>query len=123
MFGSIFYNFWGALGSFTLYFLWAFQQPMALPLLVILQSFLAAVVGFTLMFAVRYLIGYVMYTPEQLALSEMTVPENAEDDTFDQDLLMQKKDDTVVEFEEEDSEEIAKVVRTMLHGQEEIPSN
>lgn len=123
MFGSIFYNFWGALGAFTAYFIWALQQPFPLPLPVILQSFVAAIIGFILMFAVRYFANYVMYTPEQLDYNEEMLVESEERETSDLDLLMQVKDDSVAEFHEEDSEEIAKVVRTMLHGQSEAPAN
>ncbi|MER1984784.1 MAG: multidrug transporter [Solibacillus sp.] len=123
MFGSIFYNFWGALGSFTIYFIWALQQPLPLPISVILQSFAAAIVGFILMFAVRYFMSYVMYTPEQPAYNETPTEERTESESSDFDLLMKTKDDSVSEFHDEDSEEIAKVVRTMLHGQTEAPAN
>ena len=123
MFGSIFYNFWGALSLFTIYFIGALQQPFPQPIPVILQSFVAAIVGFIVMYAVRYFIGYVMYTPEQVNNDEMVMEESIEREFSDLDSLVQVKDSSVAEFHDEDSEEIAKVVRTMLHGETEAISN
>ena len=123
MFGSIFYNFWGALGAFTLYFLWALQQPFPQPIPVILQSFLVALVGFIFMFAIRYLLNYILYTPEQTETAELQVQQAEGEELSDLDLLMQEKNQSVSEFQDEDSEEIAKVVRTMLHGQSEATPN
>lgn len=123
MYGSIFYNFWGALGSFTGYFIWAMQQSFPMPLPVVVQSFLAAIIGFIFMFVVRYFLGYVFYTPTEMAYSEILEQENVANEESDFDLLMRSKKDSAVEFPDEDSEEIAQVVRTMLHGQGEPASN
>lgn len=123
MFGSIFYNFWGALSSFTVYFVWALQQTSPQPIPVILQSFVAAMIGFIVMYAVRYLIGYIMYTPEQIVEEEVVEQEGAASEFTDLEMLIQTKDSSIAEFHDEDSEEIAKVVRTMLHGQTEATTN
>lgn len=123
IFGSILYNLWGALGSFTIYFIWALQQPLPLPLPVVLQSLLAAIVGFVAMYAVRYFAGYIFYTPAEVKYTEMPVKEDEISENLDLDLLMHSKNVSTVEFQDENSEEMAQVVRTMLHGNEESVAN
>ena len=123
MFGSIFYNCWAALFSFAVYFIWAIQDPYAYPWPTIGASLVAASIGFIAMYIIRYFIGYVFYTPEGVMFSEMdneqgtveTVNEN-------QNQFVPQSERTATEFEEENTEEIAKVVRTMLHRQDEAVS-
>jgi len=62
MIGSIFYNCWGALIAFTIYFFATFQSYI--PSRVLFGSFIAALITFFAMFLVRYFFGYVMYTPD-----------------------------------------------------------
>lgn len=120
MFGSIFYNCWAALFSFTVYFIWAVQDPYANPWPTIGASFIAAVIGFIIMFIIRYFIGYVFYTPEGVDFSNMTDEQgNVETVNVNQFVPSER---TATEFEEESTEEIAKVVRTMLHRQDEAIS-
>ncbi|GGG21987.1 hypothetical protein GCM10007425_15560 [Lysinibacillus alkalisoli] len=102
MFGSILYNLWGALGSFCLYFFINFLKPVP-PLSIILKSFIAAIVGFLLMYVVRYLITYICYTPEE--------EEHIEDD----EQVAKPVQATPEEFAEENPEEVANVVKTMMH--------
>ena len=63
MFGSIFYNCWGALIAFTIYFFATFQ--IVLPFKSLLGSFIVAIIAFFAMFLVRYFIGYITYTPDR----------------------------------------------------------
>ena len=123
MFGSIFYNCWAALISFTVYFIWAVQDPYANPWPTIGASFVAAVIGFIVMFIIRYFIGYAFYTPEGVEFTKMTDEQgNVETVNEYQNQFVPKSERTATEFEEENTEEVAKVVRTMLHRQDEAIS-
>jgi hypothetical protein len=121
MIGSLFYNGWAALFSFAIYFVLAIQNPYAMPLTTIVASLIAAIIGFVAMFVIRYFIGYVFYTPKTLNyIEEMNdMQNNAEMLDANDNQFIPQSDRSTMEFEEEDSEEIAKAVRTMLHGQEE----
>ena len=124
MSGSFLYNLWAALCSFSVYFVWALQQPMPLPLPIIASSFLAAIIGFFVLYPIRYILGYVLYTPSNVEHETIEVDENASanDAQANQQLIRPDKNSTV-EFQDENSEEIAQVVRTMLHGQDQAVSN
>ncbi|MEG0384076.1 MAG: multidrug transporter [Solibacillus sp.] len=122
MFGSLFYNSWAALCSFTVYFIWAVQDPFAYPLPTIGVSLVVALIGFIVMYFIRAFIGYVFYTPENIAYSEVDSTLNIEPSNAEQQQFVPQNGRTTVEFEEDNTEEIAKVVRTMLHGQEEAVS-
>lgn len=122
MFGSLFYNFWAALGSFTVYFIWAVQDPFAFPLPTIGMSLVVALIGFIAMFFIRAFIGYVFYTPEHIAYSEVDQASNVDPLNPEQQPLDPQNSRATVNSLEDDSEEIANVVRTMLHGQEEAVS-
>lgn len=123
MFGSIFYNCWAALFSFAVYFIWAIQDPYAYPWPTIGASFVVAVIGFIAMFILRYFIGYVFYTPEGIVFSD-TVDGQGDGELVNenQNQFVTQDEREAVDFEEENTEEIAKVVRTMLHGQDEAIS-
>lgn len=119
MFGSIFYNFWAALFSFAAYFVWAIQNPFALPLPTIGMAVVAAIIGFVVMYALRLFIGYVFYTPEEVIHMEEENPTDAtmiEEDGNQQ--FVPQSTRTTAEFEEANTEEMAQAVRTMLHGDE-----
>lgn len=121
MFGSLFYNFWAALFSFSGYFIWAIQNPFVMPLQTIGIAFVVAIVGFIMMFIVRYFLGYVFYTPETSTYTETEDELNAamaEDDSNQQFIPLNKRSTT--EFEDENTEDVAQVVRTMLHGDEAL---
>lgn len=113
--GSLFYNCWIALAAFTVHFFIALQSPYATPR-VLFACLATAIIAFFLAYVIRYIISYVMYTPsvadeEQLALQ-------AEQD----DVEAQQKASTI-EFDDENSEEIAEVVRTMLHKEQPAQMN
>lgn len=122
MFGSIFYNLWGALIAFTIYFFSTFQKPYT-PLRVIIGSFITAIIVFLVMYIVRTLIAYILYTPEvheeavegELGDNEQTTPEGTNQEVASAN--------STVEFQDENSEEIAQVVRTMMNREEEQQVN
>ena len=121
MFGSIFYNFWAALLSFAVYFIWAIQNPYALPLQIISTSFLVAFIAFCSMYFIRYFLGYVFFTPEAHVFAD-TEDEITSKTTIDEDnqQFSTRSNQSTMEFDEENTEDIAKVVRTMLHGDEAL---
>lgn len=121
MFGSIFYNFWAALLSFAIYFIWAIQNPYALPFQVISTSFLFAFIAFFSMYFLRYLLGYIFYTPEIHVFAD-NEDENIDKTTIDESnqQFSTRSNQSKMEFDEENTEDIAQVVRTMLHGDEAI---
>jgi len=122
MFGSIFYNLWGALIAFTIYFFSTFQKPYT-PLRVIIGSFITAIIVFLVMYIVRTLIAYILYTPEvneeavegELGDNEQTTTEGTNQEVASAN--------STVEFQDENSEEIAQVVRTMMNREEEQQVN
>lgn len=121
MFGSIFYNCWAALLSFAVYFIAAIQNPYAMPLPTIGKAFVVAVIAFSVMFLIRYFLGYVFYTPEAPVLSqnEEELPVIAKE--TDNTQTVPQSDHTIMEVEEdENTEEIAKVVRSMLQSDESL---
>lgn len=124
MFGSIFYNCWAALFSFAVYFIWAIQDPFANPWPTIGVSFVVALIGFLVMFIIRYFIGYVAYTPEVVEFSDMADElvnvESMNENQQNQFVPQSERIDS--EFEGENTEEVANVVRTMLHRQDEAIS-
>lgn len=121
MFGSIFYNFWAALLSFAVYFIAAIQNPYAMPLPTIGTAFIIAVIAFGLMFPVRYLVGYVFYTPEAPVLlpAEEEQPGVSGQETGKTETVPQSGH-TAMEAEDENTEEIAQVVRSMLQSDESL---
>lgn len=122
MFGSIFYNLWGALMAFTIYFFSTFLKPYT-PLRIIIGSFVTAIIVFLVMYIVRFLIAYILYTPEvdeeavegELAENEQITPEGTNQEAASAQ--------STVEFQDENSEEIAQVVRTMMNREEEQQVN
>ncbi|EAZ83821.1 hypothetical protein BB14905_20963 [Bacillus sp. B14905] len=122
MFGSIFYNLWGALMAFTIYFFSTFLKPYT-PLRIIIGSFVTAIIVFLVMYIVRFLIAYILYTPEvdeeavegELAENEQTTTEGTNQEAASAH--------STVEFQDENSEEIAQVVRTMMNREQEQQVN
>lgn len=118
MFGSIFYNLWAALIAFTIYFLITLQKPY-LPIRIIIGSFIAAIIVFFATFLVRYLVSYILYTPE---VEENSVEDELNEATQEDDDLEENKEkqgnNSTVEFQDENTEEIAQVVRTMMSREE-----
>ncbi|WP_374963491.1 hypothetical protein [Lysinibacillus sp. RS5] len=121
MFGSIFYNLWGALAAFSLYFFSTFQKPFT-PLRIIIGSFVAGIIMFFVMYIIRFLIAYVLFTPEG-------DEEVVEGELEESESVNSKEDqetptaNSTVEFQDESSDEIAQVVRTMMNREDEQQIN
>lgn len=122
MYGSFLYNCWAALIGFTLYFIIALQIKFVMPLTVMLGSFVTATLLFLLMYGVRYLLGYVLYTPTQV---EFPTVEDSVVTVEHQKVanLPHLEQISTNEFEDESSEEIAQVVRTMMHQEQQTVPN
>lgn len=121
MFGSIFYNLWGALIAFSVYFFSIFQKPYT-PLRIIISSLVATIIVFIAMYIVRFIIAYILYTPEDN--EEAFVGEQDEE----KERLEEHSQETpiaqsTVEFQDENAEEIAQVVRTMMDREEKQQAN
>jgi len=114
MFGSIFYNLWGALIAFSIYFFSTFQKPYT-PLRIIVGSFVAGIIIFIVMYIVRFLIAYILFTPEDD--KEVIEGEHAENESDNGEAENQETltANSTVEFQDENSEEIAQAVRTMMN--------
>ncbi|WP_332648362.1 hypothetical protein [Lysinibacillus sp. 54212] len=117
MFGSILYNCWAALIGFTVYFFVALQKTIVLPLNVLLGSFIAALIVFLCMFPVRMFLSYIFYTPKEIEFHQIEQLTDEQSDLPSISPHAGNKTSTV-EFEDESTEEIAKVVRTMMHTEE-----
>lgn len=118
MYGSILYNCWGALIGFAIYFLISLQNKFTMPLLIIFGSFVTAIVVFLVVFLVRMLLHFVFFTPED---TTVIVEELKEESTQQQliDELPPLDQGTSIEFSDENSEDIARAVRTMMHNNEQ----
>ncbi|MGE7997299.1 hypothetical protein ACQKOF_01185 [Lysinibacillus sp. NPDC093190] len=122
MFGSIFYNLWGALLAFSLYFFITFQKPYT-PLSIIIGSFVAGIFVFFVMYIVRFLIAYVLFTPE--GDEEVVEGEHEENESNNHEEENQETPtaNSAVEFQDESTEEIAQVVRTMMNREDDPQIN
>lgn len=119
MFGSIFYNLWGALIAFSFYFFITLRSAY-LPIRIVIGSFIAGILVFLFMFLVRYLISFILYTPE----IEESLADNEQNESIqDENNLASNQEkeliNSTVEFQDENTEEIAQVVRTMMNREEE----
>ncbi|MEB2298092.1 hypothetical protein LAV72_00445 [Lysinibacillus xylanilyticus] len=114
MFGSIFYNLWGALFAFSIYFFSTFQKPYT-PLRIIIGSFVAGIIMFFVMYIVRFLIAYVLFTPEGDEEVVEGEHEENESDNPEEENQETPTANSTVEFQDENSEEIAQAVRTMMN--------
>lgn len=117
MFGSIFYNLWAAIIGFSIYFFSTLSDSQ-IPLNSIVGSFIAAAVSFIIMYAFRFFLGYVLYTPDDELFSSL----NKENEQLREQLVNRENiggsasegNTSTMEFNDESSEEIAKVIQTML---------
>ena len=122
MFGSIFYNLWGALIAFSIYFFSTFQESYT-PLRILIGSFIVAIIVFFVMFIVRFLIAYILFTPEE---DEEAVEVDIEEKELESIEGVKQEvpiANSTVEFQDENSEEIAQVVRTMMNREEDQQVN
>ena len=121
MYGSIFYNLWAALIGFSLYF-FSTLSASTIPLNSLLGSFLAAMASFLLMFGIRFLLAYVLYTPGDELFANL----NKENEKLSESVDLSKNHSTdsreegAIEFNDQSSEEIAKVVQTMMLQDESV---
>ena len=113
MYRTIFFNLWAALIAFAIYFGYAIYQSngFALPLPTLAYSFMWAFIGFVVAYGLRYVLDYIFYTPTQAEISEEDPSEDNQN---------QVMNSSTVEFQDESPDEIAKVVKTMLHKDEPI---
>ena len=114
MYGSFLYNCWAALIGFTVYFIIVLQQPYVMPISALSGAFVTAFIVFLCTFLVRMFLGYVLYTPEEVEFQESIAVEGQPNTSEELQIPLVEQTSTV-EFEDENSEEIAKVVRTMMH--------
>lgn len=98
MAGSIFYNCWAALIGFTIYFLANFRYGN--PTKIIISSFIVAAISFIAMYLFRFLIGYIISTPKE-----------------EKPIKAKVEDEQPSNKENENPEEIAKVIREMLNDE------
>ena len=123
MYGSFLYNCWAALLGFTVYFVIVLQQPYVMPISALIGAFVTAFIVFLCTFLVRMFLGYVLYTPEEVEFQE-SIEVEGQPNTSDELKIPSVEQTSTVEFEDENSEEIAKVVRTMMHSEgQSIPGH
>ena len=122
MFGSIFYNLWGALIAFSLYFFMTLQQPYP-PLRIIIGSFVTAIIVFFVMYIVRFLIAYVLFTPTADPSQDDSGLEENSASVVDETGKETATTNSTVEFQDESTEDIAQAVRTMMHREDEQQVN
>ena len=122
MYGSFLYNCWAALLGFSMYFFIVLQQPYVMPTSALIGAFITALIVFLCTFLVRMFLGYVLYTPEEVDFQQALEVEKPSKTSEELQIPLGEQTSTV-EFEDESSEEIAKVVRTMMHSEgQSIPS-
>jgi hypothetical protein len=123
MIKSILFNFWIALFAFAIYFGSTIYQTggNVAPIQTIVISFVWAIVGFIVAFGLRAIVNYVLFTPEEIALEEdeEIVAIDTNDGMVASDFVQQATQSTV-EFQDESTEDIAQVVRTMLNQNEPL---
>ena len=123
MYRSIFFNCWIALIAFSFYFIKTIYETggTAAPIQTIMWSFIWAFFGFGLAYGLRAFLDYILYTPEQIdGLETETIPNvsNGLDNEATSGSTLSVKNNSTVEFQDESSEDIAQVVRTMLQRDE-----
>ena len=122
MYGSFLYNCWAGLLGFTVYFITVLQQPYVMPISALVGAFVTAFIVFLCTFLVRMFLGYVLYTPTEMEFQESFEVEEQPNTSEELQIPLVEQTSTV-EFEDEHGEEIAKVVRTMIHSEDQsIPS-
>ena len=123
MYGSFLYNCWAALLGFAVYFIIVLQQPYVMPISALVGAFVTAFIVFLCTFLVRMFLGYVLYTPTEIEFQESLEVEG-QSNTNEELQIPLVEQTSAVEFEDENAEEIAKVVRTMMHSEDQsVPSH
>ena len=124
MYRTIFFNCWVALIAFAIYFCSTIYQTngFATPVPTLAWSFMWAIIGFIAAYGIRAILEYVFYTPEQIDLAsenEELLPNNEQSGV---DVVNRTVPTSTVEFQDESTEEVAQVIRTMLNQEETIKS-
>ena len=123
MYRSILFNCWIALIAFSFYFIKTIYDTggTAAPMQTIMWSFIWAIFGFILAYGLRAFLDYILYTPEQIdGLETEAIPNvsNGLDNEATSGSTLSVQNNSTVEFQDESSEDIAQVVRTMLQRDE-----
>lgn len=118
MVGSFLYNCWAALIAFTIYFLVSLQSTKT-PTSIIIDSFIFAIVGFLFTYLVRFIIAFVIYTPTDEQEDEhIESEETTEQSNEEVEEQTSSKDNTSPTVNNDQAEELAKVVKTMMSKDE-----
>lgn len=121
MYGSILFNCWGALIGFTIYFLLSLQNIFMSPFVILAGSFVTAIVVFLASFVVRMLLHFIFFTPEEIAyIAEEHMEASDSQQLVDE--LPSLDQSSSIEFQDENAEDIAKAVRTMMHTEQAATS-
>ena len=120
MFGSMYYNFWAAIIGFSIYFFGTLSDA-SIPFNNLVGSFITAAIAFVGMFAIRFLLGYILYTPGDDLFNSF----NEENERMREQMGNNESgaadsnpSTSTMEFNDQSSEEIAKVVQTMMLQEE-----
>lgn len=98
------------------------QQPLT-PLRIIIGSFVVAIIVFFVMYIVRFIIAYVLFTPNaDQSLADSGLEENSSTHIGEESEETSSTSSTV-EFQDESTEDIAQVVRTMMNREDEQQVN
>lgn len=117
MYGSILYNCWGALIGFTIYFLLSLQNIFVTPFIILIGSLVTGAIVFLATYIVRMLLHFIFFSPEETVIvSEEFVEKD------DQHIMVEElpaiDQASINEFQDENAEEVAKAVRTMMHSEQ-----
>ena len=124
MYRSIFFNCWIALIAFSFYFIKTIYETggTAAPIQTIMWSFIWSFFGFGLAYGLRAFLDYILYTPEPIdgGMETEAIPNvsNGLDNEVTSGSTLSVQNNSTVEFQDESSEDIAQVVRTMLQRDE-----
>lgn len=119
MYGSILFNCWGALIGFTVYFLLSIQNIFITPLIILVGSFVTAAITFVATFLVRMLLHYILFTPEEVEIAVEEWTDTGDDASIVGELPALDQASSI-EFQDGNSEDIAQVVRTMMHSEQRL---
>lgn len=118
MVGSFLYNCWAALIAFTIYFLVSLQSTKT-PTSIIIDAFIFAIVVFLFTYLVRLIIAFVMYTPtDEQEEEQVDNEETTEQSSEKVEEQTSSKDNTSNAVNNDQAEELAKVVKTMMSKDE-----
>ena len=122
MVGTFLSNCWAAVIAFTIYFLITFQS-LNTPTSIIVKSFVVAIIVFFATYLVRFIIAFVMYTPEENqddanVQSERQSQGQSKNEDEDEDIENLRKEKTSEKITVDQAEELAKSVKTMMANDE-----